>query len=206
MQTSLEKSYIPSCSDCQQNKSQMTKAPGPLHPLPIPDDCGDSVAVDFIGPLPEDNGYNSILTMTDCLGSDYRLIPTRTNASAEDIVLLILTIGTVRMDFQVILSLIETKLSSHISGKPWLNSLVWLSKCPLHTTWKLMDPANELTKLLIRPFISMSTKTKRLGPHSPSHSILYHEYHQCFHWIFWFSIMSRLISSYHPANRANFAP
>ena len=89
MQTDLEKSYVPSCSDCQQNKSQMTKAPGPLHPLPIPDDCGDSVALDFIGPLPEDDSYNCILTMTDRLGLHYCLIPTRTDASTEDISLLV---------------------------------------------------------------------------------------------------------------------
>lgn len=67
----------------------MTKAPGPLHPLPIPDDCGNSVALNFIGPLPKDNEYNCILTMTNCLGSNYCLIPTTTNASAEEIALLI---------------------------------------------------------------------------------------------------------------------
>ena len=64
MWTDLEKSYVPSC---QHNKSHTTKPPGPLHPLPIPDECGDSVALDFVGPLPEDDGYNCILTMTDHL-------------------------------------------------------------------------------------------------------------------------------------------
>ena len=67
----------------------MTKPPSPLHPLPIPDEHGNSMALDFIGPLPEDKGYNCILTMTDCLGSDYCLIPTKTDALAEDITLLI---------------------------------------------------------------------------------------------------------------------
>ncbi|KAJ2921319.1 hypothetical protein H1R20_g15775, partial [Candolleomyces eurysporus] len=41
--------------------------------------------MDFIGPLPEDNGYDSILTITDRLGSDIRLIPCRSNATAEEI-------------------------------------------------------------------------------------------------------------------------
>ena len=81
--------YVPSCSNCQWNKSQTTKTPGPLHPLQIPDECGDSVALDFVGPLPEDKGYNCLLAMTDCLGSDYHLIPTRTDASAKDIALLV---------------------------------------------------------------------------------------------------------------------
>ena len=87
MWTDLEKSYIPLCSDCQWNKSRTTKAPGPLHPLPIPDNCGDSVALNFIGPLPKDDGHNCILTMTHHLGLDYHLI--WTDASAEDIVLLV---------------------------------------------------------------------------------------------------------------------
>ena len=65
MQKDLEAMYIPSCTNCQRNKSKTTKPAGPLHPLPIPDQCGDSVTMDFIGPLPEDNGYNCILTMTD---------------------------------------------------------------------------------------------------------------------------------------------
>ena len=89
MRMDLEKLYAPSCSDCQHNKSCTTKPPGPLHPLPIPDERGDSVALDFVGPLPEDDGYNCILTMTDHLGSDYHLIPTRTDATAEDVTVLV---------------------------------------------------------------------------------------------------------------------
>ena len=85
----LEKSYVPSCSDCQWNKSQTTKAPSPLHPLPIPDEHGNSVALDFVGLLPEDEGYNCLLAMTNHLGSDYHLIPTRTDTSAEDVALLV---------------------------------------------------------------------------------------------------------------------
>ena len=67
----------------------MLLPPGPLHPLPIPDKHGDSVALDFVGPLPEDDGYNCILTMTDHLGSDYRLILTRTDTTAKDVAVLV---------------------------------------------------------------------------------------------------------------------
>lgn len=69
MRQDLEKAYIPSCTDCQHNKSSTQKPTGPLHPLPIPDDWGDSVAMDFIGPLPLDNGFDCILSMMDRLGS-----------------------------------------------------------------------------------------------------------------------------------------
>jgi hypothetical protein len=41
--------------------------------------------MDFIGPLPEDDGYNCIVSFTDRLNSDVRIIPTRTNISAEDL-------------------------------------------------------------------------------------------------------------------------
>ena len=44
--------------------------------------------MDFIGPLPPDQGFNCILTITDRLGSDMRLIPTRTNISAPELALL----------------------------------------------------------------------------------------------------------------------
>jgi hypothetical protein len=66
----LEAAYMPWCVDCQHNKSSTSKPRGPLHPLPIPDDHGNSVAMDFVGPLPEDNSFNCILTITDRLGSD----------------------------------------------------------------------------------------------------------------------------------------
>jgi hypothetical protein len=72
-----------------QNKSRTTKLTGPLHPLPVLDQRGDSVGIDFIGPLPPDEGYNCILTMTDQLGgADLRIIPTKINIAAEEFALL----------------------------------------------------------------------------------------------------------------------
>jgi len=85
MRRDLEQGYVSSCPDCQWNKSSTNKPYGPLHPLPIPDQRGDSVAIDFIGPLPEDDGKNSIITFTDCLGSDIQLIPSQTDISAEEL-------------------------------------------------------------------------------------------------------------------------
>jgi hypothetical protein len=38
--------------------------------------------IDFIRPLPEDEGFNSIMTMTDTLGSDICLVLTRTTLNA----------------------------------------------------------------------------------------------------------------------------
>ena len=85
MRRDLEAAYIPSCSDCQRNKDRTSKPTGPLHPLPIPDDRLDSVALDFIGPLPEEDGKDMILTMTDLLGADIQLIPIHSSYTAEQV-------------------------------------------------------------------------------------------------------------------------
>ena len=85
MRKHLEQAYVPSCPDCQRNKSTTSKPFGPLHPLPIPEQRGDSVAIDFIGPLPLDGEYNSIITFTDRLNSDIQIVPSNINLTAEQL-------------------------------------------------------------------------------------------------------------------------
>jgi len=41
--------------------------------------------MDFIGPLPLDNGYDQILTITDRAGSGLQIIPTVTSITAEQL-------------------------------------------------------------------------------------------------------------------------
>ena len=88
MRTDLENGYIPSCIDCARNKSSTSKPTGPLHPLPVPDERCESISMDFIGPLPTDQGFNCILTITDRLGSDIRIIPTTTTLTAKQLAVL----------------------------------------------------------------------------------------------------------------------
>ena len=57
MRTELEEAYIPGCDACQRNKGPTKRPVGLLHPLPIPDKRGDSVAIDFIGPLCQEHGF-----------------------------------------------------------------------------------------------------------------------------------------------------
>ena len=83
MRRDLETAYIPACAECQRNKTSTTKPIGPLHPLPVPDARCDSVAIDFIGPLPLDNGYDTIITITDRMGSDIQIIPTVSTLTAD---------------------------------------------------------------------------------------------------------------------------
>ncbi|OJT04019.1 Transposon Tf2-7 polyprotein [Trametes pubescens] len=88
MRKELEEIYIPSCDDCQRNKSTTRRPTGPLHPLPIPQQRGDAIAIDFVGELPDDGGLNCIATVTDRLGSDIRLIPTRTDITGDQFAVL----------------------------------------------------------------------------------------------------------------------
>ena len=87
MRKELETSYVPGCVDCQQNKSATSKPCGPLHPLPIPDAHGDSVVIEFIGPLLPDSGFNQITSLTNCLGSDVCIIPSNTSMTTKELAL-----------------------------------------------------------------------------------------------------------------------
>jgi hypothetical protein len=82
----IRHAYTPGCVQCQKNKcSASSKPAGLLHPLPIPDSRGNLIAMDFIGPLPEDDGFNAILTITDQIGlADIRIVPAHVDVSAAD--------------------------------------------------------------------------------------------------------------------------
>jgi hypothetical protein len=41
--------------------------------------------LDFVGPLPEENGFNCILTITDRLNSEFHLIPMHTDVTAKEL-------------------------------------------------------------------------------------------------------------------------
>lgn len=84
MRQNLTNGYVVGCPDCQHNKATTTKRAGPLHPLPTPDKHFDSVAIDFIGRLPRDDGFDAIVTMTDRLGSDIQIASCTSDMSAED--------------------------------------------------------------------------------------------------------------------------
>ena len=70
------------------DKYSTHKHTGPLHPLLILDDRGDSMAIDFIGQLPLDENFNCILSMTNHLGSDIQIVLTQIDITAEELALL----------------------------------------------------------------------------------------------------------------------
>ena len=89
MHQDLEKAYIPSCTECQRNKNRTTKPTGPLHPLPVLDNRFDTVALDFIRPLPEEDGKNIILTMTNLLSADIRIAGTHSSYTAAQVAIVL---------------------------------------------------------------------------------------------------------------------
>jgi len=84
MRCDLAKGYMPGCIHCQRNKASTSKPPGPLHPLPTPDAQFNSVAINFIGLLPKDEGFDAVVTMTDHLGTDIQIIPCNTTTTTEE--------------------------------------------------------------------------------------------------------------------------
>ena len=85
MHWDLEQAYIPSCPNCQHNKTAITKLVRPLHPLPIPDARGNSVAIDFISPLPKDQGFDCIISMMDHLNCNFQIVPGHLNMTANEL-------------------------------------------------------------------------------------------------------------------------
>ena len=116
MRCDLELAYIPSCANCQRNKSTTSKPIGPLHPLPIPDACCDSVAIDFIRPLPLDNGFDTIITFTDRLGSDIQIVPSNLLLTAEQLAEIFFNKWYCEMAYRLTSSLTVTNSSCPASG------------------------------------------------------------------------------------------
>ena len=59
--------YMKGCADCQRNKVNNRPTHAPLQPIYAKEDATpfEVVAIDFITKLPESDGYDSILTVTD---------------------------------------------------------------------------------------------------------------------------------------------
>lgn len=77
--------YVTSCDGCQRAKARTTKKSGQLHSLPVPSRPFSDVALDFVGPLPESEGKDMLLTMTDRLTGYTRLLPCRARDGAKEI-------------------------------------------------------------------------------------------------------------------------
>lgn len=59
--------YIKSCEVCAQAKTEHTKLPGLLQPLPVPPSAWHTISLDFIEGLPKSKTFDIILVVIDKL-------------------------------------------------------------------------------------------------------------------------------------------
>jgi hypothetical protein len=59
------KDFVQSCATCQQAKTDRSKYPGLLEPLPTPDAAWQMVTMDFVEGLPLSGSANSIVVVVD---------------------------------------------------------------------------------------------------------------------------------------------
>ena len=66
--------FIQNCHTCHRAKAPRDKKFGEIEPLPIPQQRWKDIAIDFVTGLPESDGQNAILTVTDRLSKARHLI------------------------------------------------------------------------------------------------------------------------------------
>ena len=78
-------SYVAGCIRCQKAKSDRHSRQTKLIPMPTGVLPWQEIAMDFIGELPESEGYNAILVITDRFTKMQIYIPAKTTWTAEDV-------------------------------------------------------------------------------------------------------------------------
>ncbi|SGY55447.1 BQ5605_C006g04026 [Microbotryum silenes-dioicae] len=79
------KHYVQQCDSCQRTKACTTRIAGKLHSLPVPTRPMADIAIDFVGPLPANKGFDRVLTITDRLSGYVRLLPARKADTAAEV-------------------------------------------------------------------------------------------------------------------------
>lgn len=77
------RAYVRGCDRCQRTKALRTTRAKVLHPNEVPEAPWQVVTVDFIGELPESNGFNAICVLVDRFSKQMHAIPTTTKITAE---------------------------------------------------------------------------------------------------------------------------
>ena len=78
--------YVPSCDECQHNKSPRHAKYGILQPLEVPFGEWTTISVDFITQLPESQGQTQIRVVLDRFTKMANFIGLATNTTAKDVV------------------------------------------------------------------------------------------------------------------------
>lgn len=67
--------YVSKCEVCQKVKSEHSKTPGLLQPLPVPSQAWQIVSLDFIEGLPKSKAFDTILVVIDMFTKYGHFIP-----------------------------------------------------------------------------------------------------------------------------------
>ena len=76
--------FIRSCDTCQRNKEPTTLPRGDPLSLPIPTESYPSLAIDFAGPFPKSEDFESIFVIMDRFTSYTHLVPVTTTCTASE--------------------------------------------------------------------------------------------------------------------------
>ena len=77
--------YVALCQKCQRSKFDHYVCQTKLVPMPTGSRPWEEIAIDFIGELPESEGFNAILVITDRFTKMQRYIPALTTWMASDV-------------------------------------------------------------------------------------------------------------------------
>ena len=76
--------YVHGCPACVKSKPPRHKPHGKLQPVPVPDAPLEVWGLDFITGLPESQGYNCLLPVTDKFSKALKLVPGKETWSAKE--------------------------------------------------------------------------------------------------------------------------
>jgi len=74
--------YVSHCDLCMLTKVQCCLPVGELQPLVIPEECWDTISIDFILELPESGGYDAIMVAVNSVGKQSHFTETVTTVTA----------------------------------------------------------------------------------------------------------------------------
>jgi len=77
--------YVAGCAKCQKAKADRHSRQTKLVPMPTGERPFEEIAMDFVGELPESEGFNAILVITDRFTKIQHYIPAKTTWTAEDV-------------------------------------------------------------------------------------------------------------------------
>lgn len=79
------KAYVASCEVCQRDRTNRHKPYGFLKSLSVPFQPNSDLSMDHVEELPDSEGFNSILVITDRFTKRVKFVPTTTTSTAKDL-------------------------------------------------------------------------------------------------------------------------